>query len=232
MEASLTWFNFFSLILITAVVYIILGFISKLIPQLFKRKSFTDRLTGILSRILEVYKPIALVVVLLAFVSINYEVHGILLLLFLVLAFTHIRRYFYGLLFKLNPLVNIGSNLVTGKFKGDIVKFLLFGVIVNEEDGNRFIPYTYIDKQGFSINHNDVVPIRSTIYIQNTVDTSQVLDLLFDNPIIDFSNKPTIRKIPNEDSLQLQVALVSGAKMESLIAYLTENKLQTSLTKN
>ena len=169
---------------------------------------------------------------MLSFVAINYKVYGVVFLLFLVVTFTHIKRYIYGVLFKINPLVNIGSNITTGEFKGDISKFLFFGVVINEEVGNRFINYSYIDDNGFSINQNDNASIRRTIYIYDQEKTTPILDLLFENPNVDFNNKPIIKRVPNEKTLQLQIALETGATMESLLAYLNQHNIKSSATKN
>jgi hypothetical protein len=232
MEANITWFNFFKITTILIVIYILLILVLRFIPQVFKRKSILNKTTLILKRIIEIYKPFAILVVLLSFVTINYRVHGVLFLLFLVVTFTHIKRYIYGVLFKINPLVNIGSNISTGEFKGDISKFLFFGVVVNEDVGNRFINYSYIDDNGFSINQNDNASIRRTIYIYDQEKTTPILDLLFENPNVDFSNKPIIKKVPNEKTLQLQIALETGATMESLIAYFNQYNIKSSTTKN
>lgn len=232
METNMTWFNFFSILMLFIVIYIFLILIVRIIPQIFNRKSILNKTTLVLNRIIEIYKPFAILVVLLSFVAINYKVYGVVFLLFLVVTFTHIKRYIYGVLFKINPLVNIGSNITTGEFKGDISKFLFFGVVINEEVGNRFINYSYIDDNGFSINQNDNASIRRTIYIYDQEKTTPILDLLFENPNVDFNNKPIIKRVPNEKTLQLQIALETGATMESLLAYLNQHNIKSSATKN
>lgn len=232
MEANISWFNFFTIIAILIGIYILLRMVLRFLPQVFKRKSIINKSMLVINKTIEVYKPLAILIVLLSFVSINYKVHGVLFLLFLIVTFSHIKRYIYGVLFKINPLVNIGSNISTGKFKGHISKFLFFGLVINEDDGNRFINYSYIDKNGFSINQNDNTSLKRTIYIYDQEKIAPILDLLFENPNIDFNNKPIIKKIPNEKTLQLQIALENGAKMEALIEYLNQNNIKTSLAKN
>lgn len=232
METTITWFKFFTIIAILIGIYLFLILMLRILPHVFKRKSILNRANLIINKVIEIYKPVAILALLLSFVSINYKVHGVLFLLFLIISFIHIKRYLYGVLFKINPLVNIGSTISTGKFKGDISKFMFFGVVINEEVGNRFINYSYIDKNGFSIYQNDSASVRRTIYIYDQEKTTPILDLLFENPIIDYNNKPILKKIPNQKIHQLQIALESGAKMESLIAYLNQHNVTTSLTKN
>lgn len=232
MEANISWFDFFRIIAILIAIYIFLMLVLRFLPQVFKRKSVINKSTLIINKVIEIYKPLAILIVLLSFVSINYKVHGVLFLLFLIITYSHIKRYLYGVLFKINPLVNIGSNISTGEFNGDISKFLFFGLVVNEEVGNRFINYSYIDQHGFSINQNDNVSIRRTIYIYDQDKSTPILDLLFENPNIDFKNKPIIKRVPNEKTLQLQIALETGATMESLIEYLNHHNIKSSATKN
>ncbi|MGJ8744390.1 hypothetical protein [Polaribacter sp.] len=231
MDTNITWFNFFTVIATLIALYVFLIIVLRFLPQIFKRNSVIHKVSLVLNKIIEIYKPSAVLFILLSFVSIDYKIHGVLFLLFLVITFSYIKRYLHGVLFKINPLVNIGSNISTGEFKGDISKFLHFGLIINEVEGNRFINYSFIDKNGFSINQNDIASVRRTIYIYEQDKSSPILDLLFENPNIDFKNKPIIKKIPNEKTLQLQVALENGAKMESLLAYLNKNNIKTSSTK-
>ena len=232
METNISWLDFFKIVVFLIVIYIFLRIVLRVLPQFLKRKSVLNKTNFVINKVVEIYKPIAILLTLLSFVSINYKVHGILFLLFLIITFSHIRRYIYGVLFKINPLVNLGSNLSTGDYKGVISKFLFFGIIINEEDGNRFVNYSYVDEHGFSINQNDNTSVRKTIYIYEQEKASPILDLLFENPIIDFSNKPIIKKVPNERTFQLQIALENGAKMEALISYLNQNNIKATTTKN
>lgn len=232
MDANITWYKFFTITTTLIVILFFLVIVVRFLPYVFKRKSTQNNPILILNKVIEIYKPIAVLVILLSFVSINYIIHGVLFLLFLIISFIHIKRYLYGVFFRINPIVNIGSTISTGEFKGDISNFMYFGVVINEEIGNRFINYSYIDQHGFSIHQNDIASVRRTIYIYDQEKTTPLLDLLFENPNIDFNNKPTLKKIPNEKTLHLQFALESGAKMESLIVYLNQHNIKTSLTKN
>jgi hypothetical protein len=232
MEANITWYKFFTITAILIVIYIFLIIVVRFLPYVFKRKLILNKSILVLKRIIEIYKPIAILIILLSFVSINYKVHGILFLLFLIVSFLHIKRYLYGVFFRINPIVHIGSTISTGDFTGDISNFMFFGVVINEEVGNRFINYSYIDQHGFSIHQNDNASVRRTIYIYDQEKTTPILDLLFENPNIDFNDKPIIKKVPNEKTIQLQFALETGAKMEALIAYLNQHNITTSLTKN
>ncbi len=231
MEANLTWLDFFKLIIALIGGSLILRALLLFLPQFFKRKSVSIKLGSLLERILEIYRPVALLIMILGFVGINYKIHGVLFLLLAIVSFSYIKSYISGVLFKINPLVSIGSNISTGDFKGYIRKFLFFGMIVNEMDGNRFINYSYIDKNGFSINQNDNNAMRRTIYLYEQEKIAPVLDLLFENPLVNFNEKPSIKKTSDKNILQLQITLEKGVQMEALQDYFSQNNIKNSITK-
>ena len=231
LETSISWLEFFKIIGLLIIVYMGISLFIKFIPQIFNRKSMADQILNIVNRILEIYKPIAVLIILLSFVTINYRVHGILFLLLIVVAFNYIRSYVNGVLFKINPLVSLGSNISTGDYHGQISRFLHFGFILNETEGDRFVNYSFVDKNGFSVSQNDENAMRKTLFIQDTEEISTILDLLFDNPLVDFSQKPYLKKLPASDNLQLNLTLEKGAKIEALVSYLEQNNFKTSLTK-
>ena len=136
------------------------------------------------------------------------------------------------MLFKINPLVYLGSNISTGNYNGQISKFLHFGFILNESQGDRFINYAFIDKNGFSVSQHDENAMRKILYIEEAQDMTTVLDLLFDNPLVDFSHRPTVKRLPDNSTVQLNLTLEKGAKIEALIAYLNQYKLTARVTNN
>nr|WP_321226985.1 hypothetical protein [uncultured Psychroserpens sp.] len=231
LETSISWLEFFKIIGILIILYVFISLFRKFVPQIFNRKSMVDKITNIVNRVLEIYKPIAILIILLSFVTINYRVHGILFLLLIIVAFNYIKSYLNGVLFKINPLVYLGSNISTGEFNGRVSKFLHFGFIINETEGDRFVNYTYIDKNGFSVSQHDEKAMRKTLYIHDTEEITTILDLLFDNPLVDFSQKPSLKKLPATNKLQLNITLEKGAKIEALISYLEQYKFNASLTK-
>jgi hypothetical protein len=231
MAIDISWLDFMETIAILILAYLFLKIVLRFIPQVFQKKSSSDKFSIVIIRILELYIPIAILIVLFTFVNMNYKVHGILLLAVVVLFWNYIKSYINGVFFKVNPLIAIGNNISTGEFNGNINKFLPFGIIINDAEGNRFINYTYIDSQGFNVNQNVVNSMFQTLFLQDIDNSSMVLDLLFDNPIINFKYTPQIRKLPNENLLELQISLEKGVEIETLIGYLNQNNIKTSITK-
>ncbi|PTM08123.1 MAG: hypothetical protein DA407_08885 [Bacteroidetes bacterium] len=231
METVLTWLDFLKLAILLILGLIILRTILKFAPQFIKRKSVFNKVSLYLNTVIELYKPIAILILLIAFVSINYKVHGILFIVCFIISFSYIKNYFNGVLFKLNPIVSIGSNITVGDFKGEIEKFLAFGVVVNENDGTRFIKYSNIEINGFIINQTEYDAMRKTVYLQDLQNSTELIDLLFDNPMVNFKNKPSLKKIDNQNMHQLQLTLEKGAKLDAILDYLQKHNITTSLTK-
>lgn len=230
-ENTITWLVYLKLIIALVAIYLVLKIILRFIPQLIKRKSLLYKVEYRLIKIIEIYKPLAIVFAIIGFVGINYKIYGVIILIAIILLFNHIKSFLNGVFFKVNPLVEVGANITTGSFDGQIMKFLFFGVLIREVDSNRFINYSFIEKNGFSISQNSNSPMRKIIYLLEVENVAKVIDLLFENPLVDFKNKPMVKKIPNENIHELQINLESGATIEALIAYLNKHNIKTSLTK-
>jgi hypothetical protein len=232
METNITWLDLFNLIIILVLAFFVLKALSILLPQLASRKSVSSKVSKVSNHIIEIYKPVAILALLLAFVSVDYKVHGILLLIIIVIAYTYIKSFLNGVLFKINPLVNKGSVIKIGDFQGIIHKFLSFGIIISEDESERFINYSYINNKGFSINENEDNTMRKIIYLEDINNAETVLDKVFENPLVDYNHKPIIKPIPEENILQLQLTLEKGAQIETLIDYLNQFGIKTKLTKH
>lgn len=231
MELEITWFRFVELIVGLYLLFWVLKGISKLSMQLFKRNRYKRQFKKWLEIILEFYKPLAILTVVAAFVIINYRIHGVMVLIAGIVLFKHIRNYCNGIFFKINPLVDVGVNLATGNDQGEIEKLLPLGLIMKVEHGERYISYATIEDQGFFVNQKVDGSMRKTLYLTEAESTAKVMDALFENPLIDFSQKPSIWTIPGETTQQLQLTLEKGAKIDTIIDYLNQKNIITSQTK-
>ena len=231
MELQITWLDFFKLVLGLILLFFGLKILSKIAFKLFRRNSYKRKFKKWIEIIFELYKPLALLTIVAAFVIINYKVHGVLILAAGIILFQHIKNYCSGILFKINPLIDPGVNLVTGEYQGEIEKLMPFGIIIKVEQGERFINYSTIDKQGFCVNQKVDGSMRKTLYLLEPEKTDEVMDLLFESPLIDFNQNPYVWNIPGEKVQQIQLTLENGAKIESVIDYLNQFNIKSSLTK-
>jgi hypothetical protein len=229
-EATITWLIFLKLIIALLAIYWVLEIVRRFTPQILTRKSLSNKVESGLAKTIEVYKPMVIVFAIIGFVGINYKVNGVIILVAIILLFNYIKSYLNGVFFKINPLVEVGANISTGPFEGQIIKFLFFGVLIREVDSKRFINYSFIEKNGFSMNQHFNTPMRKLLYIVDVDNIANVIDLLFENPMVDYKNKPLVKKIPNENSYELQITLERGATIEALIEYLNQHNIKTSLS--
>ncbi len=232
METTLTWLDVLKLSILLIAGLLVLKTLQIWLPQFFKRKSVFNKISNYLNSTIELYKLIAILVLLIALVGINYKIHGVVLLLGLIITFSYIKSYLHGVIFKLNPLVKKGSKITVGDCEGQLYSFLAFGVILNQRDGNRFMNYSFIEKNGFTITQTDQDAGSHSVYVHDLENPSRLLDVLFDNPMVDFNIKPSITKVIDQTNRHvLRVTLEKGAGMEALRDYLQQHNITISLTK-
>ena len=129
MENNITWLFYLRLIIALVSIYIILRILKKFVPQFITRKSTLNNVERILDLSIEFYKPLMLVIALIGFVAINYIANGIIVLASIIILFNYIKSYISGVFFKIQPLVEVGVNISTGSFTGEISKLDFFGIL-------------------------------------------------------------------------------------------------------
>lgn len=226
-----TWQGLFSLVIILIIAYWLLKLITYALNQFAKRNITNKKTIVTLTKVLMLYKPLAAILILLDFIFINYIVHTIILVIIGVFAYSQIKNYVNGIFLKLNPLINVDAIIRVSKYTGEIKKLMPLGLILSTENGERFINYSTIESNGFSIKSNDNSLLRQTLYLKTEKTQEQVLDMLFDNPILNFDENPTIKTAEN-NLLKLQYTLEAGETTETLIAFLDKKNIQSTLTNN
>ncbi|HDZ06124.1 hypothetical protein LCGC14_0129060 [marine sediment metagenome] len=231
-ESFNTWKGLFYL---TTGLFLLYWFIKiiQFISQKFQRKNLLNkRWLHFLHVVLSVFKPIALMLLVLDFIAINYVVHGLFLVIIGALGYMPIRNYISGLLFHMNPLIAKGSMITIDNYKGEIKQMLPQGMVISTESGQSFFKYVAIDKSGFSITSKDTGNYRHTIYLNTDVTKAKLLDFLFTNPILNFKEPPTVRETELPSVLKLQYTLEEGGNDEDFLAFLAEHNITTTLTFN
>ncbi|WP_158977026.1 hypothetical protein [Cellulophaga sp. L1A9] len=225
-----TWLGLRNLILILFFGYWAIKLITFLIQKITVTQRVNKNVLAILNKVLLLYKPISILLILLGFIAINYIVHGIFLLLICAIGYPFIRNYVGGVLYKINSILARGVSVTINETTGEIKKFLPFGIVVNTEKGDSFINYTTIDESGYTVNSKHDTVLRQTLFIRTLLSKKELLDLLFDNPLLNYKETPVLKEQEGSNTLKLQYTLEKGIQAESLIAFLTANKIETSLT--
>jgi len=225
-----TWNGLLPLVVILIALYWLVKLALFVIDNAGKKSVSNKKLVHALRKVLILYKPLAIIIILMGFISINYITHSLLLLVIGVFAYNQIKNYVQGVFLMINPLIQHGAMIQIGDYQGEIKKMLLLGLVLNTDVGERFMTYSNIESQGFAISSNKNTVLRKALYLNSEKTKETVLDLLFDNPILKFQEPPVIRSTENETILTLQYTLEIGAESEDLIAFLNEQNITTSTT--
>ena len=226
-----TWRSLFWLLIVLVIFYWCIKLLLYSLEKFANRNLYNKQLILFFKKVILFFIPMATLILLLDFVSINYIAHSIVLVIIGVFAFSQIKNYVNGLFLKSNPLISNGSTLQIGDYTGEIKSFLPLGLKLVTEQGIQFVNYTTITTSGFAIKSNKTSLLRQVLYLNTEQTPDQILDLLFDNPILNYNHPPVINKADN-NQLKLQYTTENGASRKELITFLEDNSVQTNLNNN
>lgn len=224
-----TWILFLKLFAVLFVIYLLLKITLRVSQRVIKTAKLRNTFRIWLKRIKVVYKPIAVILLLISIISINYIAHGLIFLGIGIFGYTYIKNYLSGVLFKINPLTSEGARIQLDDIEGEIQKFLPLGIIIHTQNGEQFVHYSTIDKKGFLINRNIGGALRQSLFFDRNVDSGLLLDALFDCPLVDFKQSPEIRKIQNEDRYRVMLTLEQGVHTSQIIRFLEQKQIEAKL---
>lgn len=225
-----TWKGFFALLILLVICYWLFKFIIYLTIHFTKKNATNKKITNQLNRALLVFKPLAVIFLLLDLISINPINHTIFLVAIGVFGYKSITNYINGIILKMNPLIEIGAVIDTNNYLGEIKKMIPLGIVINTETGERFISYNKIEKKGFSIKSNNNSLLRQTLYITMDYNKDKVLDLLFDSPLLNNREFPSIKNTKIDNVFKLQYSLEDGAMTEDLLQFLRTKNITSTTT--
>ena len=234
MEAITTFYSWKGLLYLfigLLALYGIIKIVITLIENSAKKNLANKRFIFWLRNSLFFYTPVAVIIFVLGFISINYITHTILILIIGIFGFPYIQNYLSGIIFKSNPIVSEGALIKSNNLDGEIKRLMLLGMIVNTELGEQYVHYKNVEEFGFTINSNKSSALRQTLYLNTELTQDAVLDILFDNPILNFEEKPNLKKGAESKNLILKYTLESGATTQDLISFLNSKEIETTLTR-
>lgn len=224
-----TWILFFKLFVVLLTIYLLLKLSLRVSQRVIRSAKRRNVFRIWLRRVKVVYKPVAVILLLISVVSINYIAHGLIILGIGIFGYSYIKNYLSGVLFKINPLTAEGARIKLKGVEGEIQKFLPLGIIVHTTDGEQFVQYSKIDKEGFLINRDIGGALRQSLYFDGNVDSGILLDALFDCPLVDYKQSPEIREIQNEDRYRVMLTLEKGVQTSQIIRFLERRQIQAKL---
>lgn len=226
-----SWKGLFYLFIGLLALYGVIKIIIQLIENSAKKNLANKQFIFWLRNSLLFYVPVAVIVFVLGFISINYITHSILIIIIGVFGFPFIRNYLSGIIFKSNPIVSEGALIKAPNLEGEIKRLMVLGMIVNTEHGEQYFNYIKVEESGFTINSNKSSALRQTLYLKTNLSQDTVLDIMFDNPILKFEEKPRLKSGVLPEDLILKYTLESGATTKDLISFLNSKEIETNLNR-
>jgi len=231
MEQVFTWNDFFITVSILVLTYWLLVALSNLFKHWSSKNRKSKSVWHLLNTLIIYFFPLVVLVLFVVFIGINPILHSVFSLVVIALGYRHIQHYLNGVLFKTNPLVAEGAKIIVGNHEGYIETFLPFGVILHTANGERYIHYNDIERLGFSVTHKEDGTLRQTIFLAADTNRERVLDLLFDNPMVNFDRKPSVLRLKDSQQLKLQLTLEKAVLLDDVITFLEDNDIVVSTNK-
>lgn len=229
MESVFTWNDLFKLVLLLVGLYGLLNLIARILIMLSKKIRTKRFLRTVSERALIFYIPLGICSLIAVYVGINFLVHGILVLVVGIIFFPQVRAYLNGILFRSNSFVRVGENILFEDYAGTIERFQAFGVILDGLDGKRFINYTHMYRSGFSVKkkHDDLH--HQVLHLTLEEKKTDVLDLLFENPLVNLNHLPELKKVSEPNEYKLRFTLEKGATVEELVTFLLQYGINSTI---
>lgn len=204
-DLSISWSRWFILILIIIGVFLLMGFIIKVIERNTRTSYFSNHTIKYLRKCQILLEPFGIGIITMTFALINPVVHGSLILISLALAFIPLRNYFTGHLLLLNDAFSEGERIKVNSNEGIIDKVDRLGLTLQIKEGVRFINYTSLINDGYTkvegerlegINFLQIIPPEEL----EDKSMRRLRDKLFACPYIDWFYPPEINLVdqPNQ----------------------------------
>ena len=223
-----TWTGLISLLITLAGLYVILWILLLLLENFGKRDLSKKKVIDYLKTGIVLYKFVATTILILGFISINYITHSLLLIFIGVFGYHHIKNYITGVFLKMDNSLKKGASIVVGSLNGVVERLLPFGMSISTESGEHYLNYYQIENSGFTIKSGKDSVLRKTIFLRTTLSADEVLDILFDNPILDLKEHPSASPDVQPGQLKLQYTLEKGSTNEDFVAFLAKHDIESS----
>lgn len=187
-----------------------LYFLLLLLAGLVERAPFLgnwqQRLDRLLQFVLNIYEPVAFIILAVVFVLLNPWVDGGIVAALVLLGYQPLKNYVSGRIFILTNEIKIGQRIEVKNHTGVIQKIERLGLILQSQEGMRFVNYSSLLSDGFVFLKGEKVGGLHQLQLRPKEEQQQknhqriLNNRLFSCPYIDWSFQPEIVLV--EDTAQ------------------------------
>ncbi|MCB0519772.1 MAG: mechanosensitive ion channel [Lewinellaceae bacterium] len=199
----LTWGQFFGSALMALTLYLLLKFADRVLAAVYLRAKWNARTRKILTKIIVVYEPAAILLLVGVLVFVNPFTFGLAALLAGLAGFSHLKNYLGGRMVFLQGIVAPGKKIRIDKLEGIVETLGKMGLRIRSNTGLHFINYQKLLAEGYSLLsgedvggycHLKISPKSDEIKINHA---EHIADMLATTPYLNWNHKPEI--LPNEN---------------------------------
>jgi len=156
------------------------------------------RLQATARLVLTLFEPAAVFLLAGIFIFINPALHGLIALLVLAAGFSSLRNYINGRILLLNSSMTTANRLETRGETGLIARRGRLGLYLRKEEGLRYIPYTPLVEQGYTLISGEDVGRLFHMRLHSSTDMTiqRLRGLLASAPYLDDKQAPELQPLP------------------------------------
>lgn len=218
-----------------------LYFILQAAYRLSQRTSILGRWQGrVIDRIrqtLLIYEPIALFLLVGAFILINPILHGILIAFLLLTGFSHLRNYISGRIILFETPNLRGKRMRTGGVEGIVAQAGRLGLQVETSEGLHSLYYSQVQANGYTLLAGEEIGGVFQLYIESKGEEKSIknpvhlLDQLATAPYVDWNHKPELlHTYIDKEGVQVRIWVQEESHLYDLLSLIQEWGYQPSLT--
>lgn len=164
-------------------------------------------------KLLILYEPIAVIVIVAEFVTVKPLFHGIIIAVIIIASIALLRNYFSGRVLLWDGALSEGLRIVSADVEGVVGKLGRTGLRMKSSKGLQYLSYNRLFKDGYMISSGEYAGAYCHLNIHpkegESLETTstKLYDLLVSSPYVDDRYKPEFRLSRNMNALELRVLL-------------------------
>lgn len=232
-----SWTGFLTLSIGLLGLYFILQAAYRLSQRTSILGRWQSRVIDRIRQTLLIYEPIALFLLVGAFILINPILHGILIAFLLLTGFSHLRNYISGRIILFETPNLRGKRMRTGGVEGIVAQAGRLGLQVETSEGLHSLYYSQIQANGYTLLAGEEIGGVFQLYIESKGEEKSIknpvhlLDQLATAPYVDWNHKPELlHTYIDKEGVQVRIWVQEESHLYDLLSLIQEWGYQPSLT--